>query len=129
MPEAYSGIKQASLFLREAGVARADRIKILRSFESGTVQFGEAGARQFGIRYFGGDAKAAGSFLFDTFPASRQSLALLPEWNAMTGLRQFQIRPGTTMISGRAAAQGIGRGLEGGQVQRFILDVKGGLIP
>ena len=72
------------------------------------------------------NAKPDGRYLFETFPASRDSLAVLPEWNQMTGMRQFQITPGTLIIEGRAASQG---SYPGGQVQKFILDPKTGLIP
>jgi hypothetical protein len=43
----------------------------------------------------------------------------------MAGFRQWQIVPGTPIIEGRAAAQGI---YPGGQVQKFILDYKTGLV-
>jgi len=124
--EAFAGIREASQFLRGAGVPRAARVQILQSFEASTVQVDQAGANQFGIRYFGGNANEVGSFLFDTFPASRQSLALRPEFNAMTGFRQLQIRPAANVISGRVAAQGVG--FEGGQMQRFILNPEENLL-
>lgn len=102
------------------GVSRAKRVEYLQAFENGTISFRQAGASEYGVRYFGGRAKPEGSWLFETFPASRQTLALDPEWNWMTGFRQFQIVPGTPVIQGRAAAQG--PDLPGGQVQKFILD-------
>lgn len=125
--EAFAGIKAASQVLQNAGVPRAARVQILQSFEAGTVNVGRAGANQFGLRYFGGNAPEYGRFLFDTFPASRQSLALRPEFNAMTSLRQFQIRPGATMITGRIAPQGLG--YEGGQIQYFVIDPVRDLLP
>lgn len=67
------------------------------------------------------DAMEKGRYLFDTFPASRDSLAIVPEWNRMTEFRQWQIRPGTTIIEGRAASQGR---LADGQIQKFILYLK-----
>jgi hypothetical protein len=67
-----------------------------------------------------------GAWLFETFPASRESLALASEWNSMSEFRQFQVRAGTPIIQGRAAAQG--PYLPGGQMQKFILEWKGGLI-
>jgi len=126
--DAFAGIKEASQVLQSAGFPRSVRVQILQSFEAGTVSVGKAGANQFGLRFFDGrKARALGGFLFDTFPASRQSLALRPEFNAMTGLRQFQIRPGATVISGRATSQGVG--FEGGQIQRYIFDPSRDLLP
>jgi RHS repeat-associated protein len=122
----FGGIRQASQYLRDMGVSRAKRVEWLQAFEEGTVRFRLAGDAEFGIRYFGGRANPAGSWLFETFPASRGSLALDPKFgNTMAGFRQWQIVPGTPIIEGRAAAQGI---YPGGQVQKFILDYKTGLV-
>ena len=44
----------------------------------------------------------------------------------MAGFKQFQIKPGAIVIEGRASAQG--PYLEGGKLQKFILDWKGDLI-
>ncbi len=44
----------------------------------------------------------------------------------MRGFQQFQIRPGVTVISERAASQG--PGFEVGQIQRFVLSQKLDLI-
>lgn len=79
------------------------------------------------MRYFDNiTALPQGRFLFETFPASRQSLALSPTWNQMSGLAQWQIRPNAIIIEGRAASQGIG--LEGGQWQKFVLNPRQDLI-
>jgi RHS repeat-associated protein len=122
----FGGIRQASQYLRDAGVPRAQRVEWLQSFQQGTVRFRSAGDAEFGIRYFGGEAYPSGRFLFETFPASRGSLALDPRWgNTMIGFRQWQIAPGTPIIEGRAAAQGV---YPGGQLQKFILDPKTGLV-
>jgi hypothetical protein len=122
----FGGIRQASQYLRDMGVSRADRMNILPNFQNGTVGFRLAGDAEFGIRYFGGRAKPGGSWLFETFPASRASLALEPKWgNTMAGFRQWRIQPGTPIIEGRAASQGI---YPGGQWQKFILDPKTGLV-
>jgi hypothetical protein len=122
----YGGVRQASKYLQEMGVSRAKRVEYLQAFDRGTISFRQAGASEYGLRYFGGRAKPEGGWLFETFPASRQTLALDPEWNSMTGFRQFQIVPGTPVIQGRAAAQG--PDLTGGQIQKFILDWSTGLI-
>jgi len=121
----FGGIRQASQYLREIGVSRADRLKTLRAFEEGTVRFRPAGDTEYGVRYFGGRANPSGSWLFEAFPASRGSLALDPKFgNTMAGFRQWRIVPGTPIIEGRAAAQGI---YPGGQFQKFILDPMTGL--
>jgi len=122
----YAGIREASQYLRDMGVPRADRLRILQSFDEGTMCVREAGPQKFGLRYFTDPTWPGGSYLFDTFPASRGSLAIKPEWNAMSGFRQFQIRPGTVILEGRTSAQG--PYLPGGQVQYFILDWRSGLI-
>jgi hypothetical protein len=124
--EIYGGVRQASKYLQEMGVPRADRVRYLQAFEEGTISFRHAGSSEYGIHYYTDPSRVAGQWLFETFPASRGSLAIKPEWNAMTGFRQFQITPGTPIIQGRAAAQG--PYLPGGQVQKFILDWRTGLV-
>jgi len=115
----YAGIRQASQYLQELGVSRAQRVQILQSFEAGTVNMRAAGSSEFGLRFFDGvNAQARGRFLFETFPASRESLALSSRWNQMTSFTQWQIREGSMLIEGRAAAQGAG--LPGGQIQKFV---------
>jgi len=115
----YAGIRQASQYLQELGVSRAQRVQILQSFEAGTVNMRAAGSPEFGLRFFDGvNAQARGRFLFETFPASRESLALSSRWNQMTSFTQWQIREGSMLIEGRAAAQGAG--LPGGQIQKFV---------
>jgi len=39
----------------------------------------------------------------------------------MAYFAQFKVAPGTTMIDGRASAQGVG--LSGGQIQKYILNL------
>lgn len=122
----YAGVKKASNFLKAAGISREKRIEILRSFDIRTIKFQKAGNNQFGIRYFGNNAREKGRFLFVTFLASRNSLALRQEFNSMEGFCQFKIRPGTDMIVGRTASQGIG--YEGGQMQIFIVEYLNDLL-
>ncbi len=45
--------------------------------------------------------------MFETFSplTNRANLALPYEWNSMTGIQQFQVKSGTTMITGVAAPQ------------------------
>lgn len=125
-PDTYTGIRQASQYLQEMGVSRADRVRYLQSFEPQNMVVRQAGQSEFGLRFFSDPARAGGQYLFETFPASRASLAIKPEWSTMAGFRQFQIRPGATLLEGRAAAQG--PYLPGGQTQKFILDSRADLI-
>jgi RHS repeat-associated protein len=127
LPDSYAGIRQASQYLQEMGVSRADRVRYLQSFEPQNMVVRQAGQSEFGIRYFSDPSRAGGQYLFETFPASRASMAIKPEWSSMSGFRQFQIRPGATILEGRAAAQG--PYLPGGQMQKFILDWRSDLIP
>ena len=86
----------------------------------------QAGDSEFGLRYFSDPSRPGGSYLFDTFPASRESLAIKPDWNTMAGFTQYQIRPGATFLEGTAAPQG--PYLPGGQLQKFILDWRNDLL-
>lgn len=126
LPNPYTGIRQASQYLRDLGVPRADRIRILQSFEAQNMVIRQAGPSEFRLRYFSDPAKAGGSYLFETFPASRATLAIKPKWSTMSGFRQYQIRPGATILEGRAAPQG--PYLPGGQKQTFVLDWSSDLI-
>lgn len=126
-PNPYTGIRQASQYLRDMNVPREQRVQWLQSFDARTMQVRTAGAGEYGIRFFDNvNAFPQGRFLFETFPASRESLGLSPQWNQMSGFTQWQIRPGTTILEGRAASQGVG--LEGGQLQKFILNPRQDLI-
>jgi hypothetical protein len=121
LPNPYAGIRQASQYLKEMGVSRAKRVEWLQSFEADTVRVRAAHASEYGLRFFDNiNALPRGRFLFESFPASRQSLAILPRWNQMTDIAQWQIRPGATIIEGRAAPQGFW--LEGGRWQKFVLN-------
>jgi hypothetical protein len=81
-----------------------------------------AGENSYGLRYYGGNAAARGHSLFDTFPASRESLAVKLDWNTMQNLKQWQIRPGAPVIYGRGLPQG--PGLPGGQMQRAVMSLE-----
>lgn len=79
-----------------------------------------AGEAEFGLRYFDNiDAFPRGRYLFETFPASRDSLSLQIDFNQMSGFRQWQIRPGATVFEGSAAPKGY---WQGGQTQKYIFD-------
>jgi len=125
---AYRGVRQASEYLRSQNVERQYREQVLQSFEIDTINVRSATASEYGLRYYDGvEASAKGHNLFNTFPASRQSLALKLDWNAMTDFTQWRIRVGTTIIEGRAAAQGTY--LPGGQWQMFVLNLEDLISP
>jgi RHS repeat-associated protein len=127
-PNQYAGVKEASAYLKSKGVPRTFRKQVLESFEVETIKVRAASANEYGLRYFDGvNAKAKGRYLFESFPASRESLAVKSEWNQMTNIAQFKVSPGATIIEGRASAQGAG--LPGGQVQKYITDLSDLLAP
>lgn len=112
----FAGVREASRYLQEAGVPRSVRKEVLESFERGTIRVQTAGADTYGLRFFGGESDALGRYLSPTLPATRSSLAL-PPGNAMSGIAQFQIRPGATYFTGRV---GPNFGYPGGGVQQFV---------
>jgi RHS repeat-associated protein len=126
LPDPYAGIRLASQYLQKMGVSRAYRMQILQSFEAENMVVRQAGQSDFGLRFFSDPTRTGGRYLFETFPASKASLAIKPEFSTMTGFRQFQIRPGATILEGRAAAQG--PYLPGGQTQKFILNWSSDLV-
>ena len=105
--DCFKGVKLASQYLREMGVSRAKRKEILESFEIGTIKVQKAGVNEYGIRFFGGNAQPMGQFLSDTFGpmTNRANLTLPPKCNSMTGIKQWKIKPETTMIKGKVAPQ------------------------
>jgi len=118
----YAGVKNASQHLKEAGISRGRRKEILESFDRETIKMRPAGENEYGLRYYDETkAYAKGRYLFETFPATRESLAVKREWNDMNKIQQWKVEPGTSMIEGRASAQG--PCLPGGQVQKFVLDL------
>jgi RHS repeat-associated protein len=117
--EPYSGAKEMSAFLTKLGLGRSQRKAIIESFDVRTIRQRSARSDEYGMRYFDGkNAFAKGRYLFETFPATREGLALSPKWNQMTEIQQWRIRPGATLFEGQASPQG--PGLPGGQVQKFI---------
>jgi len=114
--------------LKEQGVPRKYRKNILDSFDIETIKVRRATDSEFGLRYYDGiNANAKGRYIFETFPASRESLAIKPEWNQMTGIAQYKVNPGSVIIEGKASAQG--PGLPGGQTQKYINDLGDLLTP
>ena len=126
MPNPYVGVREASAYLQAQGVSRGERVRILQSFDTAAITVREAGASEFGLRYYSDASHAGGSYLFETFPASRSSLAIKPEWSTMSGFRQFQIRSGSTILEGPASRQG--PYLPGGQTQKFVYDWRTNLL-
>jgi hypothetical protein len=61
----------------------------MESFDVGTINMRNAGASEYGLRYYDeSKTYAKGRYLFETFPATRESLAVKPEWNDMTKTQQ-----------------------------------------
>ncbi len=103
----YNGVRRASQFLQDIGVPRNIRKQVIESFDVRTINVRMASNAEYGIRYFDNiNAFPKGRMLFPTFPASRETLAIRPEWNLMTSLKQWQIRPGAPIIEGVIAPQG-----------------------
>jgi hypothetical protein len=127
--EPLAGQKEALRYPREKGVPKEEQRKILSAFsDPREIKVWVAGAGDYGIRYYVGNANARGRWLFDTFPASRESLALDPKLG-YTGeaFKQWRIRAGTVIIEGPAARQGPYP--PGGKRQFFVLDLEDLLEP
>ena len=84
------------------------------SSASQTLQVEIAGSKDYEIRFFDIDYKTRinpaypnGQYLFETFTSNtnREGLALPPSWNQMTGIKQWQIEPGTVILKGIADSQ------------------------
>ncbi|MFZ2539575.1 MAG: hypothetical protein WAX04_11825 [Oscillospiraceae bacterium] len=121
--DVYAGAREASNYLKSQGVPRQYRKQIMESFNVGTIKLETATDSTFGIRFYGGNANAEGRYLFETFSpvTNRQNLALPYEWNSMSEIQQFQVKSGTTMITGNAAAQtSFGSQYIGGAKQWYV---------
>ena len=91
-----------------------------------------AGKTEYAIRFYDINYKTNprhpkpnGQFLFKTFSSytNRESLALPPSWNQMTGIKQWQLKPETIIFKGTAAPQRLkdaGYTYSGGAPQIFI---------
>ncbi len=103
----YAGVKEASAYLKSLDISRAKRVQILQSFDVKTINMKVASKETFGLRFYGGNSKPVGSYLFETFGdnINRAGLSLPPEWSTMTGIKQLQINPGSTFIEGITAPQ------------------------
>lgn len=96
--EVYAGVRQASAFLKEHGFAREIRKRTLGPLDPKTVGTRLAGSNEYGIRYYDNiKAFARGHWLFDTFPAGRESLAVKFEWNKMLYIKQWHKKIGSRL--------------------------------
>ncbi|TDB41616.1 RHS repeat domain-containing protein, partial [Photorhabdus khanii] len=125
-PDPYKGVQDTSAYLRSMGMSRVQRKQVIDSFELSGMSVQKAGNNLYGIRFhdYGKTARAEGQYLFETFTSqtNRSGLALPPDWNGMTGIKQWQITPGTAIIKGRAAPQlEYGSLYSGGAEQMFVL--------
>lgn len=105
----YDGVRAASRHLQQQGVPRPIRKQVLQSFEVETISLRTADNTTFGLRFYDNiNAKPEGRYLFPTFTnyTNRTGLALTPRFNQMSGIAQFQVKPGSTYIYGRAGSQG-----------------------
>ena len=127
--EPYSGVKQASQFLKEQGFSRNQRVEYLQSFDVRTIYMDVADADTYGIRFhdFGENAYPKGRYLYETFSnlSTREGAAIKQSWNNMTGIKQWKVQEGTTIIKGKAASQiENGYKYQGGVEQWFISNTK-----
>ena len=125
-------IKEARKYLTDMGLNPKKIDKIVDSFAPQTLQVEIAGSKDYGIRFFDIDYKTRinpaspnGQYLFETFTPyiNREGLALPQSWNQMTGIKQWQIKPGTVIFKGIADSQelqGIHYIYPGGAEQIFI---------
>ncbi|AKL98220.1 hypothetical protein [Endomicrobium proavitum] len=104
----YAGVKEASAYLMSQGVSRNRRIEILNSFDIRTITVSKADNATYGLRFFDNqNSLPVGHYLFDTFTplTNRANLAVPPQWSLMSGVNQFQIKEGATIIKGKAGSQ------------------------
>lgn len=122
-------MKQASQFLKEQGFSRNQRVEYLQSFDVRTIYMDVASANTYGIRFhdFGENAYPKGRYLYETFSnlSTREGAAIKQSWNNMTGIKQWKVSEGTTIIKGKAAPQiENGYKYQGGVEQWFISNTK-----
>ena len=100
--EPYAGVKQASQFLKEQGFTRSQRVEYLQSFDVRTIYLDVADVDTYGIRFhdFGENAYPKGRYLYETFSSlsTREGATIKYEWNKMTGISQWKVQPGTTIL-------------------------------
>ena len=120
---------RARAYLNERGGLTNNQVDdIINSFEIGTIQIRKAGAHEYGIRYFDvlegyNGATAKGQYLNNTFTplTNRANLALPSSWNKAYYIQQWQIKPGTIILTGKVGPQlDFGPQYVGGAVQTYI---------
>ncbi|EGQ78808.1 hypothetical protein HMPREF9094_2162, partial [Fusobacterium animalis ATCC 51191] len=129
-------IKEARKYLTDMGLESKEIDRVLDSFAPQTLQVEKVAVKDYGIRFYDvnyttnpGLPKPGGQYLFETFTSNinREGLALLPSWNQMTGIKQWQIKPGTVILKGIADSQQL-QGTQyiypGGAKQIFIYQPK-----
>ena len=126
--EPYSGVKQASDYLKSQGVPRDIRKQVIESFDVRTIYMDVADNNTYGIRFHdhGVNAYPKGRYLYETFQplSSREGAAIKMDWNNMNGIKQWKVEVDTTILKGKAAPQ-IENGIryEGGIEQWWIKDI------
>ena len=125
-------IKEARKYLTDMGLESKEIDRVLNSFAPQTLQVEIAGSKNYGIRFYDvnyeinpGLPKPNGQYLFKTFTSNinRDGLALPSSWNQMTGIKQWQIEPGTIILKGIANSQELDEAhyiYPGGAEQIFI---------
>ena len=107
-------IKEARKYLTDMGLESKEIDKVLDSFSPQTLQVEIAGSKDYGIRFYDVNyeinpwlPKPNGQYLFETFTQNinRGGWALPPSWNQMSGIKQWQIEPGTVILKGIADSQ------------------------
>ena len=114
-------------YMRNAGVPIDKRYQVLKSFDVNSIKVITATENTYGLRFYDNVyAYSKGRYLFPSFNnyTNRVGLALPYEWNQMTKLKQWQIEPGTIIITGKAAPQlQFGNQYTGGAEQWYIMDL------
>ena len=125
-------IKEARKYLTDMGLEPKEIDEVLDSFAPQTLRVEIAGSKNYGIRFYDVNyeinpwlPKPNGQYLYETFTPyiNREGLALPPSWNQMTGIKQWQIEPGTVILKGIADSQkldGVHYIYPGGAEQIFI---------
>lgn len=112
---------------------RQYRKQILESFDVRTISVEVADDATYGLRFYDGvNANAKGRYLFETFTpqTNRSNLALPPEWNRMTSIQQWKVKPGSIIIKGNAAPQlQMGNQYIGGAKQWYINNLENLIKP
>ena len=88
--------------------AQTQATQVYNSFQKGTIKIRYATDTTYGLRFFDNlNSYEKGRYLFPSFTnyTNRSNLALLSDWNQMTFIKQFQIKPGTKYLEGIAAPQ------------------------